>query len=50
MNDTAHTHSTAPVDSAALRHTGAARRIDKSIPRKLRNMLALARDGEDEQS
>jgi L-lactate dehydrogenase (cytochrome) len=41
MPDTAHTPSAAPLDRSALRHTGAARRVDKSLPRNLRSMLAL---------
>jgi L-lactate dehydrogenase (cytochrome) len=41
MTETVHSHSASALDPAALRHTGAARRVDKSLPRNLRSMLAL---------
>lgn len=41
MTDTLRSRSAPAPDHAALRHTGAGRRADRSLPRKLRRMLSL---------
>ena len=41
MTETVHNPTASALEPAALRHTGAGRRLDTSLRRKLRSMLAL---------